>query len=436
MSEAERSHCDAQLREESRRNVSILGLVVGSAMLVAFLIEMFAVRLPGWHEHVSRALPAQIAACWGTSLGLTYVPFLRRHAIAFSLLMISTVLGMGGWLLGGLGGFDGPFFYSVYIAPVFIMVVPCGLGLRIASTLFALVCFMALFALQQPLSGAPSPEVTLHTLFIVSSASILLGHKNTSVSRERFLAMYRLDADREQMRVRNTMLLERFRDQAAQAESLARELSGVKSEERVSLARNLHDDVGQILVGAKMELAWLERAVSAGSDLEADQMSRLYGVMDTLEGSIRNMIRELRQEPERPRHTTRLAGLVSSVPEHVTLVDEVDRGLFARLPEPRAELVYRVLQEGMTNAAKYAHATTWRWVLEIPSAGELHVAVIDDGPHDFDPASCEGGGWGLPGLRERAQALGGTLSLRREAGQTVLDVRLPDLEPPRMETLT
>ena len=100
---------------------------------------------------------------------------------------------------------------------------------------------------------------------------------------------------------------------------------------------------------------------------------------------------------------------------------ELDIRTDGRLPEPVEVAAYYVVSEALTNAAKYARASAVHVDVEA-NDGLLHVAVRDDGPGGADPE----GGSGLLGLRDRVEAIGGTISLDSPDGAgTSLRVELP-----------
>ena len=93
----------------------------------------------------------------------------------------------------------------------------------------------------------------------------------------------------------------------------------------------------------------------------------------------------------------------------------------ARLPEPVEVATYYVISEALTNAAKYARASIVHVAVEARD-GVLRVAVRDDGLGGADPAR----GSGLLGLKDRAEAIGGRVSLESPPGAgTSLLVELP-----------
>jgi signal transduction histidine kinase len=103
---------------------------------------------------------------------------------------------------------------------------------------------------------------------------------------------------------------------------------------------------------------------------------------------------------------------------------ELDVDVPARLPEQVEVAAYYVVSEALTNAAKHANAS----VVQVDARarhGNLHLSILDDGVGGATPEA----GSGLTGLTDRAQALGGTLSITSSDGQgTTLVVDLP-VEP-------
>jgi signal transduction histidine kinase len=105
----------------------------------------------------------------------------------------------------------------------------------------------------------------------------------------------------------------------------------------------------------------------------------------------------------------------SAVPVELELPSELE------LPERIEVAAYYIVSEAMTNAAKHAHASVVRVAVEVHEQ-LLRVSVRDDGRGGADPA----GGSGLVGLKDRAEAMGGTMSLRSPLGAgTSLQVDLP-----------
>ncbi|WP_340377632.1 sensor histidine kinase [Streptomyces sp. SS7] len=207
--------------------------------------------------------------------------------------------------------------------------------------------------------------------------------------------------------------------EAERAASSGRVLSAQESE-RLRVARELHDEVGQTLTAVVLQFKGL--AARAPKELREDVVTAQETVRDSLE-EVRRIARRLR-----PGVLEDL-GLVSALRAltlefagpGVTVAHEVDGSLPAL--GRQAELVlYRVAQEAMTNAARHSKATTIG--LELRSAEDPAVELIvrDDG------RGLQGAkeGAGLQGMRERALLLGATLTLTSgDARGTTVRLRVP-----------
>jgi signal transduction histidine kinase/uncharacterized protein YoaH (UPF0181 family) len=187
---------------------------------------------------------------------------------------------------------------------------------------------------------------------------------------------------------------------------------------RRRIERDLHDGAQQQLVSLALELRAAQAAIPAEFDQHRAELSHvidgLTGVLDGLReialGIHPPMLAEGGLEPA-------LKTLARRSPIPV----ELDVRTEGRLPEPVEVAAYYVVSEALTNAAKYARASVVHVDLQA-SERSLRVAVRDDGLGGVDPAR----GSGLLGLKDRAEAIGGTISIRSPHGVgTSLQVELP-----------
>jgi signal transduction histidine kinase len=218
---------------------------------------------------------------------------------------------------------------------------------------------------------------------------------------------------------------QRAEETTVEMRNLSAQLRHAQEDERRSISRELHDEVGQMLTAMRMELGSLER-------LRGDELafaSCLTDVKDLAEQSL-HLIRDI------------AAGLRPSVLDDLGLGAAVRRqarefskrtgisasvsvaGNFGRLDDRPAIYVYRIVQEALTNCAKHARAHEVR--IDLAERGDaFHLMVSDDGA-GFDYATGAHGGLGLIGIEERVRELGGSVSVRSRAGQgTTIDVRVP-----------
>ncbi|MDO9284581.1 MAG: CHASE3 domain-containing protein [Aquabacterium sp.] len=229
----------------------------------------------------------------------------------------------------------------------------------------------------------------------------------------------------EVARIERERLESVVRQRTAELTDLARHLLTAREDERNRLARNLHDELGALLTAAKLDAARI-RSRLTGSAPEA--LERLAHLVATLDSSIalgRRIIEDLR--PSTLDNLGLAAALEilarefsarSGVPVHCAVAP-------VRL-SPSAELVvYRLVQEAVTNLSKYAQARNV-WISLAASDGRVQASVRDDGV-GFDPGAPHASTYGLLGMRYRAEAERGSLSIVSAPGQgTIIAVSLPE----------
>jgi signal transduction histidine kinase len=195
--------------------------------------------------------------------------------------------------------------------------------------------------------------------------------------------------------------------------------------DRRRFERDLHDGAQQHLVSLTLAL----RAARATVPAELGELrSELSSVIDGLS----SFLDELREIAHGVHPSILAEGglgpalgtLARRSPAPVRLDVRVDE----QLPEPVELAAYYIVSEALANTAKYAQASVVHVAVEACD-GVLRIAVCDDGIGGADPAL----GSGLLGLEDRAQAIGGTISLQSPAGAgTSLHVELPlDIPNPR-----
>lgn len=205
-----------------------------------------------------------------------------------------------------------------------------------------------------------------------------------------------------------------------------REVHLAESRERAALARELHDEFGQLLTAAKLSASWLKAHAPSAPGLPVEtyreKAANLCDVLDTALHGVRHVASQLRPPALDQLGLTRaLEGLAAQVERHagfecVVAIDDATRaGVFG---PAEGAAIYRIAQELLTNAARHAGARHVRVALTT-AADRLTIEVDDDG-RGFEPSAITGG-WGLKGIRERAELLDGTVAIdsRREGGTTV-----------------
>jgi GAF domain-containing protein len=191
-------------------------------------------------------------------------------------------------------------------------------------------------------------------------------------------------------------------------------------ETRRQIERDLHDGTQQRLVSLGLELRMAEETMAPELEEPRRAISRVAG-------ELYGVIAELR-EISRGIHPAILSegGLgpaLRTLARRSAIPVELDGEIDDRLPEPIEVAAYYVVSEGLTNAAKHARASR----VQVEAAlqdGSLQISIHDDGVGGANPAR----GSGLVGLRDRVEALGGSIKINSSPGQgTYVAVRLPFL---------
>jgi signal transduction histidine kinase len=231
-------------------------------------------------------------------------------------------------------------------------------------------------------------------------------------------------------------LLQESQRQAAEFERLievrTRELSELSThlqnfaeKEKSELAKRLHDELGGLLTAAKMDLSWLQSRLTDAP--YGERLGQLGGVLDDAMNLKRRVVEELR--PSLLDHfglPTALRAHVESVCSKAGLKCEVTMTEEAEtLPKELAIAVFRVIQEGLTNIVRHAHAQQVRLALTADSQRYL-LLLTDDGCGMKLSDSAFRWSHGLAGMRHRVQALGGTFTLESSPAEgTTLRIEIP-----------
>jgi signal transduction histidine kinase len=236
-----------------------------------------------------------------------------------------------------------------------------------------------------------------------------------------------LYAGRLERRVREQRL--RDAQNTLDLQKLSAKLITAQEEERRTIARELHDEVGQVLTAIKVELAVAQRSI----DTRGDGVNLLDNARSIADGAL-TTVRDL----SRLLHPALLddLGLVSAVEwyargfgsRHGIRTEVLQHGMEGRLSSETEAAAYRIVQEALTNVAKHSRATTCCVDLQrLPQT--VRIVVEDDGI-GFDQTQAgtitDGRGLGLVGMRERVSHLRGTLRLESSPGKgTRLTIVLP-----------
>jgi signal transduction histidine kinase len=211
-----------------------------------------------------------------------------------------------------------------------------------------------------------------------------------------------------------------------------RHLQTAREEERTVIARELHDELGQLLTGFKIDLVWLEKRLK--EDADSARSSPLLGKVKSMLELVQGMVTSVRRISAELRPPVLDDGGLPAALEWLTkdfhrrsgVACQLDVGIErTELPREMATALFRIVQESLTNVMR--HAAARRVQVELWDEGDdLHLRVQDDGRGVCDDERQGERSFGLLGMRERALLLGGEFQInRRPEGGTTVCVRVP-----------
>jgi PAS domain S-box-containing protein len=219
-----------------------------------------------------------------------------------------------------------------------------------------------------------------------------------------------------------------------QLRELAAQLESAREEERKHIAREVHDELGQVLTALRMDVSLLRLRFGALDPQLADKVQDMKNLVDRGIQGVRNVASNLRPAALDMGLIAALEWLCGELSGRINIACTLDMNQTEfDLDEARAVVVFRIVQESITNVARYAQATQVTIRLE-QDQNELRVTVQDDG-QGFDPAQAAGKkSFGLLGMRERALALGGRLDIQSAPQQgTTIALTIPLHTQPTQE---
>ncbi|MBP6337764.1 MAG: hypothetical protein KA375_09220 [Vitreoscilla sp.] len=229
--------------------------------------------------------------------------------------------------------------------------------------------------------------------------------------------------------------------------ALSQKVLTLQEDERVHLARELHDEFGQRLTALRFDAAWLVRQVQGQPEL-SEVVQGMAERCAEVQRDVRNLLGRLRplgpgESDDAPVSLTQLASLIAALVQgwrdtaardgqvaYSQVVSLSDAGSppvpapasatdACWLPRGLALAVYRLTQEALTNCARHAQASTVDVAVNVTRVGEtqqLHWRVADNGRGLAQPELALRKGNGLGGMQERVWALGGEWRMSGEQG--------------------
>ena len=216
-------------------------------------------------------------------------------------------------------------------------------------------------------------------------------------------------------------------DRTAALQRAYRDLQEVRENEKSKLARDIHDELGSILVALKMDASWVERRLERAEPAVIEKLDRMLTTLDEGVTIKRRMIEELRPSlldnlglgaalEWQANEVCRRANLDChvTIPENELLV-----------PKEVAIALFRIVQEALTNVQRYASAKNL-WLDLAAAPGGLRLSLRDDGVGLRAEVAESKLSHGILGMRERVISLGGEFSIHSVEGSgTTIEIFVP-----------
>ena len=220
--------------------------------------------------------------------------------------------------------------------------------------------------------------------------------------------------EQESLQRERDLLEMQVRERTATLAELATHLQNVREDERGHLARELHDELGALLTAAKLDVARIKARLAGNLPEVSERLEHLTATLNAGIALKRRIVEDLR--PSSLSHLGLVASLEILAREFgersnliiATDLEAVDLGGSAQLT------VYRLVQESLTNIAKYASASRVNVTLH---NHENHITVdVKDNGVGFKLENTKPGSHGLAGMRHRVDAVGGKLTVSSSQG--------------------
>ncbi|WP_136515389.1 ATP-binding response regulator [Geomonas edaphica] len=240
-----------------------------------------------------------------------------------------------------------------------------------------------------------SPPIVLariKTQLNLKAAADFMRNKNELLEREVLQRTGELQKSNQQLRL------------------LAARVETVAEQERIEIARELHDELGQLLTALKLDLSWLKRRCPEGDTPVAGKIEAMDQVINATIGTVRRLTTGLR-----PRMLDEL-GVVAAIEAEVQ--EMRNRHLECTLDVPRRDTaidkerqvsLFRIFQESMTNVMRHSGATRVEILLDLDDERAL-LQVTDNGC-GIGSAPANNRSLGLVGMQERAHRWGGSFEI-------------------------
>lgn len=220
---------------------------------------------------------------------------------------------------------------------------------------------------------------------------------------------------------------ERLSASREQLRELSSHLESVREEERTNIAREIHDELGQILAGLKIDLSWLTKRLPKEQEMLLEKTKSMYELIDTAVQTVKRISTELRPgalddlgiaaaiewQAQEFEKRTEIEVQFKAAPRDIVLERDLSTAIF------------RIFQEALTNVIRHADATRVKVSLK-KEKDRILLRIRDNGKGIEEKQIADPKAFGLIGMRERARFWGGEVRISGTPGKgTLVAVDIP-----------
>lgn len=205
----------------------------------------------------------------------------------------------------------------------------------------------------------------------------------------------------------------------------SQEVETAREKERKAVARDVHDELGQLLTTLKMHIYWLSRNAGAGEDQRQARYDSMLGLVGVTLDWTKSLATRLRPAIiDNLSLSEAVTWMVGDIEMHSDLTIERNIEPTPEIDLEKANTIFRLIQELLTNVVRHAQARTASVDLRI--VGEtMCIVVSDDGVGVSKKELSDLRSYGIIGMRERVRNLEGSIAFRSDGAGTTVDICVP-----------
>lgn len=410
LSTAERAGLTAQ---SSKLMLGSYKYIAGSTAMLVLLLWPFDSFVFDYSPQITAALTNVRATILSVCLiYLVIIPqtgLMERYPFTMWCLATSITCGGLGWAISPMGYDNGPTTYYLFFLPGLSIVFLVPMFQRILVNVLISVSVFGGFYLRTPSNWShPYASPSFALLLMVSALSIVAGQVLYALTVSNLRQSRVLTEQKQQMRDLNDSLEARVEQQTRELRALTQRVQTIQEEERLWLAREIHDELGQGLTAISFASRYTRSRFERDPTTVGVGLDEIDHLIKRSQMTLRRIMKHLRPAIlEQLGLTEAVRWLVTNTAESKGLT--CDMALSTQPPTFDATLgsvIFRATQEAIHNTLRHANASKL-WIRLEYDHGFVCCVIEDDGVGLNPPSTSTNSGVGMIGIRERLNGVGG-----------------------------